>query len=90
MIKGGRAARSRESAYQRLAAPAAKTKGVMQAAMMAMNRGHAVIHALARPPPKASSKAAIGSRTRISLADSKEFLTTNAPGSVMPLAKKAS
>ncbi len=90
MTNGGRSERCSESAYQRLAAPATKIRGVNPAARTASFRGHFVIHAFERLAPNDSTNAAIGTRTSISDAASNEFLTTNAPGSLMPLATKGS
>ncbi len=90
ITNGGRAARSSESAYQRLAAPTINIKGVNHAARRVRLRGHAVIQAFERLPLKDSTNAAIGMRISISDAASNEFLTTNAPGSLMPLAAKGS
>ena len=88
ITNGGRAARSKEFACQRAAAPATKEKGVNHAAKTVSLRGHFVIQAFKTPPMKASARAATGIRTNISDAASKEFRTTNAPASPMPLATK--
>jgi hypothetical protein len=90
MTNGGRAARSSKPAYQREITPAAKTKGMNQAIKSETLRERGMIHAFERLPLKDSTPPAIGKRTSISDPDSKAFLTTNAPGSRMPLATKAS
>jgi hypothetical protein len=90
ITNGGRAERSKESAYHRATAPATKKNGVNHAAKTASLRGRFIIQAFETPPLKASTKAAIGIRTSISDAASNEFLTTNAPASPMPLATKGS
>src|SRR5215472_17153846 len=87
---GGRAARSSESAYQRANAPATKIKGVNHAAKTAKLRDRAIIHAFKRHPMKDSTNAAIGPRVSTSDAASNEFVTTNAPASLRPLARKGS
>ena len=65
-------------------------KGVNHAAKTAKLRDRAMIHAFERLPAKDNTSAAIGTRTSISDAASNEFLTTNAPASLMPLATKGS
>jgi hypothetical protein len=90
ITNGGRAARSKESAYQRAAAPATKKNGANHAAKTANLRGRFIIQAFETLPLKASTRAAIGIRTKISDAASNEFLTTNAPASPIPLATKGS
>ena len=90
MTKGGRAARSRESAYQRERAPAAKTTGTSKAAANGVLRERPLIHAFARPPASEGRMARAGMATSASNAASNEFLTMNAPGSLIPLARNAS
>src|ERR1051325_9373559 len=85
---GGRAARSNESAYQRANVPPTNITGVDHAAKTANLRDRATIHMLNRHPMKDITNAAIGPRVSISEAASNEFLTTNAPASLIPLATK--
>lgn len=90
ITNGGRAARSSKSAYQSAAAPATKIKGVNQAARMAKLRDRVVIQALKKLPREESASTAIGIRTNISNAALSDFLSTNAPAWLIPLATNGS
>src|ERR1039457_2513330 len=90
MMNGGRAARSRESAYQRNSATAANTIGIRQAATRTVWLARRLIHRFASPPPSDRINASTGRRTRASEAASNPFLITKAPGSLIPLPRNAS
>src|SRR5882724_3785854 len=85
ITNGGRAARSRESACHKAAAPATNINGVSHVAASAVRSDTPLIHAFVTAPINDKNTAKIGMRTSPSDVASSIFLTRTTPGSFIPL-----